>query len=276
MTLRTTNPQMDSAKRIVRTVTAKDASVRILSLMTILVFLTMGCRLISEVLVPGNESSSAAGTAAPPTLEGPIFRDDFNGQLNHSWEWENEDASRYKVNEDGWLEITGGSENILAGGQQTNLLWMPLPEGDFVISIHLKSQPLFDFQRAGLLLYEDSENYISLSRGYCMQCILGGSGVFLEYNLNGSRGRYTAAADATDLYLMLVIEQGVVSSFHAVVAEQWQHLASLENDIHFKHVALSVTKESEWDNGYDIVGMFDFFEIRPSFHQEPTPPLFIY
>ena len=109
-----------------------------------------------------------------------------------------------------------------------------------------------------------------------MQCILGGSGVFLEYNLNGSRGRYTAAADATDLYLMLVIEQGVVSSFHAVVAEQWQHLASLENDIHFKHVALSVTKESEWDNGYDIVGMFDFFEIRPSFHQEPTPPLFIY
>jgi len=201
----------------------------------------------------------------------PTFRDDFSGQLNPDWNWQNEDVSHYKVNEDGWLEITGGSENILAGEQQTNLLWTSLPEGDFVISIHLKSQPLFDFQQAGLLLYEDSENYISLSRGYCMQCVLGGSGVFLVYNFKGDRVSYASATDVTDLYLMLIRVGGVISGFYATESGRWLQVASLHNGSRFYHAGLSVTNDSTWNEGLDVIGMFDFFEIRPAFHQKPTP-----
>lgn len=61
------------------------------------------------------------------------------------------------------------------------------------------------------------------------------------------------------------------SGFYAVKTDQWQYIASLDNDIRFERVALSVTNDSAWDEGYDVVGMFDFFEIRPSFHQKPTP-----
>jgi len=175
----------------------------------ILVFLAIGCNTVPISDTPSLENGSDTAPRVSPTMIPvmPTFRDDFSGQLNPDWKWQNEDVSEWKVNENGWLEITGGDESIMAGGQQTNLVWVPLPEGGFEISIHLKSQPLFDFQRAGLLLYEDSENYVSLSRGYCMECVLGGNGIFLKYSLNGSRGRYTAAANAVDLYLMLVSEQ---------------------------------------------------------------------
>lgn len=244
-------------------------SIRARCPMMILVFLAMGCRLASHI--PSLKNGSEVAAEAPATSQGPIFRDDFNGYLNPDWKWQNEDASHHKVNEDGWLEITGGSENILAGEQQTNLLWTSLPEGDFVISIHLKSQPLFDFQQAGILLSDDSGQYVSLSRGYCMQCVLGGSGVFLVYNFKGDRVMYASATDATDLYLMLICAGGVVSGFYATEAGRWLQVASLSNGFRFYHAGLSVTNDSAWNEGLDVIGMFDFFEIRPAFHQKPTP-----
>jgi len=175
------------------------------------------------------------------------------------------------VSRDGWLEITGGDSSILAGRQQPNLLWVALPEGTYEISIHLKSRPLFDFQRAGLLLYQDARHYISLSLGHCLQCVLGGRGIFLEFNLNGNRGKYAAPTDATDLYLRLLSEHGAVSAFYAAEAGQWQHIASLQNDIGFEYAALSVTNDSIWDTGYDLVGLFDYFEIRRPTEVVPTP-----
>lgn len=225
---------------------------------------------------PTGRRLPASPTATPPESSPalpsdiPIFRDDFNGQLNPAWTWQNEDASRHKMG-NGWLEITGGDESLLSDGQQTNLLWTSLPEGDFVVSVHLKAQPLFDYQRVGFLLFRDSKNYISLSHGHCMQCVLGGVGVFLEYNLNEIQGRFSAAIHTNDLRLMLIVEQGCVSAFYAVEENHWQHLASLENAINFEWVALNVTNNSKWDEGYDLVGMFDFFEIRRPTQIAPTP-----
>ncbi len=230
----------------------------------------MGCQWMSRTPPSENGLGATAG-ASTTAIPVPIFRDDFNGQLNPAWKWQNEDASHYKMNGDGWLEITGGNESILAGGQQTNLLWITLPEEEIEISIHLRSQPLFDFQRAGLLLHRDSENYVSLTRGHCTQCLLGGNGIFLEYSLNGQRGKYTTPFNGSDLYLMLVVEQEIVSAFHAVEAGEWQHIASLENDIRFERAALSVTNDTAWNEGYDVVGMFDYLEIRLPTPIVPTP-----
>lgn len=109
-----------------------------------------------------------------------------------------------------------------------------------------------------------------------MECVLGGSGVFLEYNLNGRRGRYSAATDATDLYLMLIRAHGVIGAFYSLEAGQWKNIANLEDDIPFERAGLSVTNDSRWEEGYDVIGEFDFFEIRSSFHQTPMPlPIFL-
>lgn len=266
---------MDHPRRITGISSARVVSACILYFLIAWVSLAIGCSLLITRLPHKTLSvmNDPGTTGVSPTIipAGTIFRDDFNGPLSPAWEWENEEAPNYQINENGWLEITAGDESLLTGGKQTNLLWITLPQGNFEISIHLRSQPLFDFQRAGLLLYRDPDHYILLSHGYCMQCVLGGSGIFLEFSLNGHRGRYTTTFSASDLYLMLIIEQGAVSAFYAIEAGQWQHIASLKSDIHFERAALSVTNDNTWDTGYDLIGIFDYFVIRRPTQIAPTP-----
>lgn len=243
----------------------------LLSLLIVNVFLISGCQLASSVSSAENGSGTTAGIFPSKMSAKTIFRDDFNGQISHAWTWHNEDTVHYKVNEDGWLEITGRDESTLIGGKQTNLLWTSLPEGNTEVVVRLKSQPLFDYQHAGLVLYEDPENYVFLNQGYCMQCILGGSGIFLEYRLNTHQGRFTTASSAGELHLMLLIEHGAVSAFFATETDEWQHIATLGSDIQFSRVGLAVTNDSTWDTGYDLIGMFDDFEIRRPTQIAPTP-----
>ncbi len=264
---------MDSQRTIAGIRSVGFVPTRVLGLMAILACFGMGCRPRSSIPLPQNDPNPSI--EAPSTFEGTIFRDDFSGHLSPEWKWQDEEPSRYQITNDGWLEITGGDRSVLTDGQQANLLWIDLPEGDFEILLHLRSRPLFDFQQAGLLIYQDPENYLSLTRGYCMECVLGGEGVFLEYSSNGDQGRFTAAISASDLYLILVVEQGIVSAYYAIEENQRQHLASIKNTFILERAALSVTNDSVWDEGYDIVGSFDYFEIRRPTHFTPKPtPIF--
>lgn len=105
-----------------------------------------------------------------PLPAGVLFRDDFNGELQPGWEWENENPDKWTFTDDGWLQIVGEFNSLISQNQQSNLLWYPLPEGDFVITVHLKTKPFENFHQAAIFIYEDPENYITLNRGYCDLC----------------------------------------------------------------------------------------------------------
>jgi len=92
------------------------------------------------------------------TPEKQIFRDDFTGELQPGWTWESENPDRWTITDDGWLQIIGEDSSLLADEQQSNLLWMDLPGGDFVITVHMKAQPIVNFQQATLYIYEDPDN----------------------------------------------------------------------------------------------------------------------
>ncbi len=224
---------------------------------------------------PANSVSQAGNSALvfeiPSDPGFPVFRDDFDGgYIDPAWTWQNREASTYQI-KDGWLEITGGSESFLTGGEQTNLLWQTLPQGDFVLTIRLKAQPLFDFQRSGIILFTDADNYVFLSRGYCMQCVLGGSGIFLEYNLDNDKARAAVSTDSTEMFLMLIRTGNGIGAFYSVENGLWKNLANIETRFPFAYVGLSVTNDSQWEQGYDVVGGFDFFDLRPFFHPENRP-----
>ena len=56
---------------------------------------------------PSLENGSDTAPRVSPTMipVTPTFRDDFNGHLNPDWEWQNEDASHYKVNDDAAVPV---------------------------------------------------------------------------------------------------------------------------------------------------------------------------
>ncbi len=121
----------------------------------------------SEVVVLPTDTAAPTNTALPtetqrstttPLPAGVLFRDDFEGELQPGWEWENENPDKWTFTDDGWLRIVGESDNLLRENQQNNLLWYPLPAGDFVITVHLKTKPFENFHQAAIYVYQDPEN----------------------------------------------------------------------------------------------------------------------
>jgi hypothetical protein len=205
---------------------------------------------------------SIAPTATPENL---IFRDDFNGAMQTGWTWENERSNQWTITPDGWLQILGGDAALLYGQTQSNLLWRELPSGNFAITVHLKADPIANFQQATIYLYEDLDNYIAINRGYCGPCVPGGNGIYMEYKINGQGNTYMVAFKENDLYIKLESKDNVISGFYATTPDQWKRLGRFGNYFLFKRVGLGVTNSDiEHDDGADLVGLFDYFEItRP-------------
>ena len=131
--------------------------------------------------------------------------------MQPGWTWENENPDRWTFTDDGWLQIMGEDPSLLNEQPQSNLLWRDLPGGDFIISIHLKTQPLVNFQQATLYLYEDIQNYVALNRGFCDLCVSGGNAFYFEFKIGGQSGTYNSPTNATDVYIRLTREGDVLS-----------------------------------------------------------------
>jgi hypothetical protein len=201
---------------------------------------------------------SVSPTTTPENL---VFRDDFNGALQPGWAWENENPERWSIRPDGWLQITGNDSALLYGQKQTNLLWRELPSGDFAITAHLEADPAVNFQQATIYLYEDLDNFIAINRGYCAPCATQGNGVYMEYNINGKCKSYMIALGNQILYQTGGADN-VISGFYSSTPDPWKRLGRF-NYFLFKRVGLGVTNsDMERDDKADLVGSFDYFEIR--------------
>lgn len=205
-------------------------------------------------------------TFAPTALPaGIIFRDDFSGSLQPGWTWENEKPDRWKVTDDGWLQIRGEDPSALGGQAQSNMLFRDLPAGDFMITAHVTAATDSNFQQAAIFLYEDVNNYVAINRGFCEPCFPGnGNGIFMDYKIGGSfiwTGDNKVASDPVDVYLRLVSKDKVIYGYYAFQPGEWQLLNRLGDFFEFKRVGLGVTNADS--NGFDsdLIGSYDYFEI---------------
>lgn len=201
--------------------------------------------------------SAVTPTATPANLDEVIFRDDFTKELQPGWTWENEDKTKWNITDEGFLEIKGGHDSLIAQNQQVNLLWHELPEEDFSVSVHLITDPRENFQQAAIFLYEDPKNYVTINRGYCGPC--GGSGFYMDYKIGGETGTYRVSSTKTDVYLRLESKNKIISGFYATQPDKWVRLGRFGNFFSFKKVGLGVTNAG--DTKVKIIGKYDWFEI---------------
>lgn len=198
------------------------------------------------------------------TPENQIFRDDFNGELQPGWTWENENPDRWTFTDDGWLQIIGedGFRLDAEVNGQSNMLWRDLPEGDLLITVHIETKPDTNFQQTAIWLYEDGDNFIVINRGFCEPC--GGNGVYMDYKIQGSIGNYKFLTEVTDLYLRLEKTEAAISGYYALEPGQWERLGRFGNFFDFKLVGLGVSNVDPFGADSDVVGRYDYFEItRP-------------
>jgi regulation of enolase protein 1 (concanavalin A-like superfamily) len=187
-----------------------------------------------------------------------MFRDDFNTALRPGWEWEYEYPALWRITEDGFLQISGGYESLWEEKFQTNLLWYPLPDGDFVITVHLKAWPSKNFQQAAIMLYESPENYVTINRGYCDLCTTSGSGIYMHYMINGDRDNYEVKEAAEDVYLRLARSGNTMTGSYALEPERWRDVGRFGFNFRFHRAGLGV---SNVHADSPLTAYFDYFEL---------------
>ena len=214
---------------------------------------------------PTNTPAPTSTSAPTPLPEGMLFRDDFTGSLLPGWTWENEKPDRWKVTDDGWLQIMGEDPSALNGQAQSNMLFRELPAGNFMVTVHLTAATDSNFQQAAIFLYEDVNNYVAINRGFCEPCFPGkGNGVFMDYKIGGQNywlGDNKIQADPVDVYLRLVSKDKVIYGYYAFSPDDWQLLTRLGDFFEFKRVGLGVTNSDAGNSNSDLIGSFDYFEI---------------
>lgn len=222
---------------------------------------------------PAPTEAPTPTNTAQPTPAGPIiFFDDFNGSLDPSWSWINEDPERWTLTKDGWLEINAANPGFVAedGGdiREINVLARPAPEGSFVFTTRLFSSPDENFQQAAIYIYEDQNNYVALNIGYCAPCAVGGPGFFMETFIDNNpfEDAYMIARDPalTDVYLRLVNQDGSITGYYASEYGDWQKVGAFGNYFDFKLVGLGTTNSNPNGVENDIISQFDYFEISVS------------
>lgn len=214
-------------------------------------------QLVNAQQLPLDSNRVDATPTADLSDSGVIFRDDFTGELQPGWTWENEDKEKWSITGDGFLEIIGGHDSLIGHKQQLNLLWHDLPEEDFVVSVHVIADPKENFQQAAIYIYEDPQNFVTINRGYCGPC--GGSGFYMDHRIGGAGGTYRVSSTKTDVYLRLESKNKTISGYYATQPDKWVRLGRVGNYFAFKKVGLGVTNSGDTKN--KIHGKFDWFEI---------------
>lgn len=220
---------------------------------------------------PPQPSATPEPTALPittPLPEGILFRDDFEGYLQPGWSWINENPAKWALVDfdgAGMLKITGDKPGGLA--VQSNTLMRALPEGDFVLTAHVLSEPRQNFHQANIFIFQDATNFIRLNLGFCDVCGLPtGNGYFMETIIDNNpfEDVYKKSRDAedTDVYLRLVNQAGSITGYYATEFGNWQKIGAFGNYFAFKSVGLGATNSTPegWEVE-DLVALFDYFEI---------------
>ncbi len=196
-----------------------------------------------------------------PLVSGDIVvREDFDDEkLEPKLVWENFNPKKCNFLNKGFVGFIGEPDSLLHNNKQSNLLWYPLPDGEYTITVHLSGIFKKDFQQAAIFLYEDPNNYVTINRAFCSLCPTGGNGFFMNYKNGGAFNEYAAKTDKDDVYLRLENKNKVISGYYATEPDQWIRLGRISAEYtDFKKAGFGVTNDGTFNNASVRL---DYFEI---------------
>ena len=199
-----------------------------------------------------------------PTPEGQIFYDGFEKELQPGWDVENEDTLKWAFTNDGWLKIVAGDDCLLSSTFQKNLFLQYAPEGNFVIETRMKADADTNFQQASIYLIEDTDNYFTINRGYCLPCKPGGPGIYSDYAFKGEWGSFSGRAYSDEqVYLRISVnrERKEIIAYYSADGEKWTQLRKIPMSINVNQIGLG-TSNCDGENIDDnLVAEFDYFKV---------------
>ena len=203
-------------------------------------------------------------TAVDWSAPWPILRDEFDGSLAEGWHWVNENPEKWNLTEQpGFLRIYNSP--FVVGGE--NLLLRPVAQGDFMIKTRLLFEPDTNFQFAGLVIWQDENNFLQLGRAFCdIPDVCVGNGIYFDKILGGNftdSNFATSVGNPSDILLRLERRGDMVRGFYSLdEGITWYEIGMhwIPSDFQVNGVGLTSSQDHNTPD-WDIPADFDFFEI---------------
>ena len=194
----------------------------------------------TDTPLPPTPTSEPTSTTLPtpttqptPTPDPMNFRDDFNGEIDGSWQWIREDKQAWSLsNNSGWLEIMASPGGV-GNGTTSNLLLRPIPEGNFELETRLNFMPTGNYQIAGLLIYESPKNFVQFGRAFCNNTNCAGDGFYLDVVSDGNlinENFATKAGEIETIFLRLRREGNLFTGFVSENGQDWKQIGAHMSD----------------------------------------------
>ena len=220
-------------------------------------------------VAPANPDT-AAPSSSSETAVGVFMNTEFDSSdLDSGWFWLREAPSEWGLQErPGTLSIaTGNGDMRSSANSSRNVLLREAPSTDYVLETYVLFDPTENYQKAGLIVYADDGNWVSLTLSFCDdysgQCT--GKGVFFDRERAGNGiGHYGRDLENTAaVYLRVEKLDATLTAYYSEFPGEWQYLATYhlgDDGDRFVHVGLIT--DSGGQSTEPINAYFDYFRIE--------------
>ncbi len=214
-------------------------------------------------ILAGGASPTASKATQPACVN--TFNDQFNGPaLNSAWLWDAGKDGTYAQTSQG-LTVTSPPGTDLRVWNMAAPRVLRTVTGNFTASVLTTFMPTKAYQGAGIILWQDENNFIRLEHGYARA-----NGVTYEYSLNG---KYVRIADTfvdnnparlppnvTGVELRLQRHGNTFSAWMRQPNSDWQHIN--DSEIPFRtNLMIGLLVVNTEDAGSPITATFSNFQM---------------
>jgi len=184
--------------------------------------------------------------------------------LEKNWYWVREDIKHWSLTEcPNWLRIITqyGSIYKQEKNNQPNILLTRSHDNLFEISTHMKFIPHCNFHAAGLIAYQDDDNYVLMERAFSSFAV--GDGLFLDLEWKGEVRSLCRGISGSSVKLKLISTKQDVIGYYGIKKNEWIEVGRMKNPgLNFNGVGLFATNGGMNPNAPEIPADFEFFEYK--------------
>lgn len=179
--------------------------------------------------------------------------------LDPQWSWVREDPTHWSLTDNpGYLSIRmqhGGPYGTCNNNRNT--LLQTAPTDNFEVVTCVTFNPTLNYQQAGLIVYQDTDNYVRLTRLHYEK----GGGVQFFKEVGASTTAKAVGCDLTTTYLKIRKQDSTYTGYWSKDGVNWNQVYQY-TDVHLSN--LKVGLAAFLGSGYtEIPANFDYICIRP-------------
>lgn len=200
------------------------------------------------------------GNTATPTPTPVSGSDSFNsGTLGAQWSWVREDNTHWSLTAaSGYMRITTQYGDLFQTYNDCKNILLQNVSGDFTITTKLIFKPSQNWQQAGLLVYQDDNNYAKMVRVY-------NSGNFLQFSKEVA-GTFTEQNTAdgisgTTIYYKITKSGSNYSGYYSTDGTNYIQVGTTQT-LSFSPVKVGLIATNGFTTATEMNADFDYFNIN--------------